>query len=343
MHADVAAPLPHRRSLRWHWPRCWRPPAGRLRQRRGTPARSDAQGMPAAQPVDAGAVRRDRGARGPRKPDGRRIVIFAAVLPANTLTPKDDPFVILAGGPGQAASHLAPFASRLTEIRRTRDIVLIDQRGTGRSSPLTCAAFKEIENEALETDPRAARAPMRGGAACTGRGRRAIHDHRLGRRSRGDARGAGLRPLEPVGWQLRHARRTGISAPASGPDPYRRARWGCASRDDHHARRLAHARGRPSAVFHACMDSAACRAAHPDAAATLRNDRSVRWVRRGRDVAIVDPRTGEPTRVHVTFDVVLGLLQPLLYAPDLSQPCCRRCSRSRPPGTLVRCWLRRSR
>ena len=39
------------------------------------------------------------------KPDGRKIRIFAAVLPANTVTPKDDPLVILAGGPGQAASQ----------------------------------------------------------------------------------------------------------------------------------------------------------------------------------------------------------------------------------------------
>src|SRR5262245_21166304 len=75
------------------------------------------------------------------KPDGLKIEIFAALLPANTITPKHDPLVILAGGPGQAASTLAPFASRLAELRRTRDVVLIDQRGTGRSSPLLCEAF----------------------------------------------------------------------------------------------------------------------------------------------------------------------------------------------------------
>ncbi len=87
------------------------------------------------------------------KPDGRRIRIFAAVLPANTLSPKADPLLILAGGPGQAASTLAPFVARLNEVRRSRDVVLIDQRGTGRSSPLQCAAFKPRDDEALETDP----------------------------------------------------------------------------------------------------------------------------------------------------------------------------------------------
>ena len=93
-------------------------------------------------------VPEDRG-----KPAGRTIRIFAAVLPANTVNPKDDPLVILAGGPGQAASQLAPFAARLTELRRTRDVVLIDQRGTGRSSPLTCEAFKPRDDDVFETDP----------------------------------------------------------------------------------------------------------------------------------------------------------------------------------------------
>ena len=86
-------------------------------------------------------------------PQGRKLRIFAAVLPANTLTPKDDPLVIIAGGPGQAASTLAPFAARLSELRRTRDVVLIDQRGTGRSSPLDCAAFRPREDEAFDIDP----------------------------------------------------------------------------------------------------------------------------------------------------------------------------------------------
>ena len=45
------------------------------------------------------------------RPEGRRIGIFVAVLPANTVAPKADPLIILAGGPGQAASRLAPSTS----------------------------------------------------------------------------------------------------------------------------------------------------------------------------------------------------------------------------------------
>src|SRR5436190_22304361 len=54
------------------------------------------------------------------QPGGRRIGIFVAILPANTLRPEPDPLVILAGGPGQAASSIASFASALGSIRRTR-------------------------------------------------------------------------------------------------------------------------------------------------------------------------------------------------------------------------------
>src|SRR5262245_34442797 len=87
---------------------------------------------------------------------GRKIELAIAVLPANTLNPRPDPLFILAGGPGQAASYLGPFAASLVGVRKDRDIVLVDQRGTGRSSPLSCAAFKDDESTpdtALELDP----------------------------------------------------------------------------------------------------------------------------------------------------------------------------------------------
>src|SRR6185312_16245388 len=87
------------------------------------------------------------------RPNGRKLSIFVAVLPANTLSPKPDPLVLLAGGPGQAESSLGPFASQLTAVRRTRDIVLIDQRGTGRSSPLSCPALAPDEHAEFDTDP----------------------------------------------------------------------------------------------------------------------------------------------------------------------------------------------
>ncbi|MDY7232266.1 alpha/beta hydrolase [Hyalangium rubrum] len=68
---------------------------------------------------------------------GRKIGLRVVVVPALAATPEPDPLVLLAGGPGQAASE-APVLKMVDRIHRNRDIVLVDQRGTGGSHPLKC-------------------------------------------------------------------------------------------------------------------------------------------------------------------------------------------------------------
>lgn len=73
------------------------------------------------------------------KPAGRRIELFVARLPALSRRKSTDPLVIVAGGPGLGASTLYPgIAANLARVRRERDLLVIDQRGTGRSAPLDC-------------------------------------------------------------------------------------------------------------------------------------------------------------------------------------------------------------
>jgi pimeloyl-ACP methyl ester carboxylesterase len=71
---------------------------------------------------------------------GRRIKLELAVIPAKMRAREPDPIVIFAGGPGQGAVSLAsqvmPLFSKLNDAR---DVVLVDQRGTGNSAPLDCA------------------------------------------------------------------------------------------------------------------------------------------------------------------------------------------------------------
>jgi pimeloyl-ACP methyl ester carboxylesterase len=51
--------------------------------------------------------------------------------------------IALAGGPGQAATPLAgAFAKAMAPALATRDLVVFDQRGTGRSHPLSCRALR---------------------------------------------------------------------------------------------------------------------------------------------------------------------------------------------------------
>ena len=71
---------------------------------------------------------------------GRTIDLNVVVLPALDPSRKEEPLFDLAGGPGVAATGAADFyAKEGKEYRRHRDVVLVDQRGTGNSNPLTAA------------------------------------------------------------------------------------------------------------------------------------------------------------------------------------------------------------
>ncbi len=69
---------------------------------------------------------------------GRKISLRVVVVPALAATPEPDPLVLLAGGPGQAASEMGQVLKMVDRIHRNRDILLVDQRGTGGSQPLKC-------------------------------------------------------------------------------------------------------------------------------------------------------------------------------------------------------------
>jgi pimeloyl-ACP methyl ester carboxylesterase len=77
-------------------------------------------------------------------PAKRQIELRIAVVPALAREPAPDPLFLLAGGPGQAATDaLGPLLGAFERVRRTRDLVLVDQRGTGASNPLSCDLYKK--------------------------------------------------------------------------------------------------------------------------------------------------------------------------------------------------------
>lgn len=90
-------------------------------------------GAPAARCASL-PVPEDRG-----EPGGRRIELNLVVLPAREPGAAGDPVVFLHGGPGGAATDLAPLLWG-SPWRDRHDIVLVDQRGTGRSAPQDCDA-----------------------------------------------------------------------------------------------------------------------------------------------------------------------------------------------------------
>ncbi|MDN3919235.1 alpha/beta hydrolase [Roseateles violae] len=97
----------------------------------------------------------------PARPAGTQIEIHYMIVPAMARNKQPDPVLLLAGGPGQSAIDIAPLVlPRLARLNNRRDLVFIDQRGTGRSAPLQCADESRLPiKEAL--DPAAQFARMK--------------------------------------------------------------------------------------------------------------------------------------------------------------------------------------
>ena len=81
---------------------------------------------------------------------GRQVELHVAVIPAIKRNPEPDALFLLAGGPGQSAIETFPaIIALMYPIHEDRDIVLVDQRGTGQSNPLRCL---DPEDESLDDE-----------------------------------------------------------------------------------------------------------------------------------------------------------------------------------------------
>ena len=84
------------------------------------------------------------------EPDGTSIELAWAVVEARKANPESNPVFFLAGGPGQSARDVAPLmANALSDVNRTRDLIFLDQRGTGGSNALEC----DFDEDTLITEP----------------------------------------------------------------------------------------------------------------------------------------------------------------------------------------------
>jgi pimeloyl-ACP methyl ester carboxylesterase len=73
---------------------------------------------------------------------GRKIKLNILVFPATGQNKAADPLFYIPGGPGSSATEDAPYvAQEYAKIRERRDLVFVDQRGTGGSNPLNCDLF----------------------------------------------------------------------------------------------------------------------------------------------------------------------------------------------------------
>src|SRR6476661_4169207 len=77
---------------------------------------------------------------------GRKISLRVVVLPALGPDRRPDAVVAFAGWPGESSVGEAGFLSQdLAPLRRHRDFLLVDARGTGGSSPLECPELRDVQ------------------------------------------------------------------------------------------------------------------------------------------------------------------------------------------------------
>ena len=171
----------------------------------------------------------------PADPAGRQIDLNIAVIKAQSSNPAPDPLILLAGGPGQAATQAyLPILSTIERISFKRDLILVDQRGTGRSNPLGCAGTEDNQRpigelpspqetaaefqaclKTMDADPRYYTTPY------------AMQDIDNARKA------LGYQQVEPAGGLLRHARRPHLYAPLPAKRAHRRAGRGRSPRLGH--------------------------------------------------------------------------------------------------------------
>jgi pimeloyl-ACP methyl ester carboxylesterase len=247
------------------------------------------------------------------KQEGRRIKLRVAVIPAKARTREPDPIFVLAGGPGQGAVSLAAQVMPLfTRLNDSRDVVFLDQRGTGESSPLDCEdeaqplqmLFEDALPERLvrkcldrlDADPRQyvtsiAMEDLDEVRAALGYDKVNLWGGSYGTR-------AALEYIRRHGAHVRSAVLDGV-APATMKLPLSFVADGDAA--------LAR-------LVDACEQEASCRKTYPDLRVMITSLRG-QLARRPARATIQDPRTGDRATIQVNENVFLsGLFRPLYVA-----------------------------
>jgi pimeloyl-ACP methyl ester carboxylesterase len=255
----------------------------------------------------------------PAAPTGTQIDVHYAVVPALARNRKPDPVFMFAGGPGQSAMDMAGSVARmLSRVSNRRDVVLVDQRGTGRSAPLKCP-------EMAATLPLA---EVVGSDAMTGR----LHACRaqLQKQPHGDLRhyttwvamqdaeavrvalgaeqiniiGAsyGTRAVLDYMRQFPKAVRRAVIDGVAPPDMVLPASF---STDNQAAL---------DSLLDACVADQSCTARFP----ALRADWQALLAGLPREVSVAHPVTGQVERINLHRNMVLNMMRGPLYAPVLA-------------------------
>jgi pimeloyl-ACP methyl ester carboxylesterase len=237
------------------------------------------------------------------------LKLHVTVAPAFRESARPDPLFVLAGGPGQAGSDVLPLLSAaFKRVRATRDIVFVDQRGTGLSDKLDC---KDPDNQDTMSDAEIETALRR----CIGTIRtpfaayttaNAARDIDLVRRTLG----YGKINL----WGGSYGTRLGQAYARAFPDSVRSLVLdGVAAPEQ-----VIPAGGRDGQaaldkLFAQCQLDAGCHKAYPNLRSEF--DTLAARAEAGIKLAIADPRTAQPVSLTMTAPRFLQTVHSILYSP----------------------------
>lgn len=254
----------------------------------------------------------------PAQPSGVKIDIHYVVVPALARRKLPDPVFVLAGGPGQSAIAVAPMvAQQMSRLSNRRDLVFVDQRGTGKSAPLMCAEDR-TDSLAQQIDPQRRDVMQR---QCLAELQKlpygdlrfftttlAMQDVDAVRQALGAAQvnlvGAsyGTRAALEYMRQFPQAVRRSVMDGVAPPDMLLPV---SVSADNQAAF---------DALLVACERDQTCQRSYPN----LRADWAAVLRRMPQDVVVVHPLTGELQPVRLTRAAVLGAVRGPLYAPSMA-------------------------
>ncbi|HVN46213.1 MAG TPA: alpha/beta hydrolase [Steroidobacteraceae bacterium] len=252
----------------------------------------------------------------PAAPGGRQIGLHIARVAAISRRKQPDPLFVLAGGPGAAASGFyASVAPAFARIQRDRDIVLLDQRGTGGSNALDCPEPADRATPTSLSEISAATAACL--QALAARAEVAYYTTSLAVQDLERVRAAlGLGRINLYGASygtrvaLHYLRRFPANTRSvilDGVVPVSRPMGAATALD---------AESALEDILRRCADDAACRARFGDPRADYRAVRAELAGGRTVAVSVGDPLSGSPRRLAFTDESLASVLRLTSYAAE---------------------------
>ena len=261
-------------------------------------------------------------------PDGGEIELAFGIVRSDAPDLADDPVVYLSGGPGQSTLELASqgFAQLYEPLTAHRDLVLLDQRGTGLSEPsLACDEYtdwalgslgSDLSDEQLESEALDAL------EECHDR----LADDEVDFADYNSAESAAdledLRvALDYDQWNLygiSYGTRLAQQAMRDHPDGIRSVVLDASypADADLYAEMPGNAERAIEALFTTCADDPACAAAYPDLRRTFQ-DLVAKLNAAPALFTVVDGATGERVDDELDGDALVGFLFDSLYSTEL--------------------------